>query len=116
MNQHICYLTLGSNVSAAYVRIARERLTRLFPGIRFGIEQKTLPVGLNNPAPFTNQTAQFETILTPDEILPLLKHIEHAAGRTPEEKEQEIIRLDIDLVRYDQQILRPENWKLLFEP
>ena len=116
MSQHTCYLTLGSNVSAAYVRVARERLTRLFPGISFGTEQQTLPVGLRNPAPFTNQTARFETILTPEEILPLLKHLETAAGRTPAEKAREIIRLDIDLVCYDQQILRPENWALFFAP
>lgn len=116
MSQHTCYLTLGSNVSAAYVRLARERLTRLFPGIRFGNEQQTLPIGLRNPALFTNQTARFETILAPDEIHPLLKHIEHAAGRTPEEKAREIIRLDIDLVRYDQKIIRPDNWKQFFEP
>lgn len=116
MSQHTCYLTLGSNVSAAYVRLARERLTRLFPGISFGIELQTLPMGLDNPAPFTNQTARFETILTPDEIRPLLKHVEHASGRTTEEKAREIIRLDIDLVRYDQEIIKPENWELFFKP
>ena len=35
---------------------------------------------------------------------------------TPAEKDREIIRLDIDLVCYDQQILRPENWALFFAP
>lgn len=114
MNLHLCHILLGSNVSAAYVRIAREQLTRLFSDITFAPERTTLPYGLKNPACFTNQTAQFSTILSPEEIRPVLKNLERRAGRTPEEKAQEIIRLDIDLVRYDDTILKEADWELFF--
>ena len=40
-----------------------------------------------------------------------MKNIEREAGRTPEEKEQEIVRLDIDLLACDSKVYKPEDWK-----
>ncbi len=114
MNLHTCHISLGSNVSAAYIRLAREHLTRLFPDIVFGQEIPTPPVGLSNPAYFMNQTAHFTTILTPEELRPVLKHLEKRAGRTPEEIRREIVRLDVDLVKYDQKVLKEAEWQRLF--
>lgn len=114
MKLHTCHISLGSNVSAAYIRLAREQLTCLFPDILFGREVCTLPVGLSNPAYFTNQTACFTTILTPGELRPVLKHLEKRAGRNAKEVDLEIIRLDVDLVKYDNQILKTDEWNRLF--
>lgn len=114
MKLHTCHISLGSNVSAAYIRLAREQLVALFPDILFGQEVNTLPVGLSNPAYFTNQTACFTTILAPEELKPVLKHLEKRAGRTRREVFDEIIRLDVDLVKYDDKIIKEEEWKRLF--
>ena len=114
MKLHTCHISLGSNVSAAYIRLAREQLVSLFPDILFGPEINTLPVGLSNPAYFTNQTACFTTILTQAELKPVLKHLEKRAGRNPGEVANEIIRLDVDLVKYDEKILKLEEWERLF--
>lgn len=114
MNVHTCHICLGSNVSAAYIRLARELLTGLFPDIHFGKEVITAPVGLKNPAYFTNQTARFTTILTPEELSPILKHLEKRAGRTIKNVNKEVIRLDVDLVKYDDTILKNGDWERLF--
>ncbi len=114
MKLHTCHISLGSNVSAAYIRLARTYLEGLFPGILFGQEVYTLPVGLSNPAYFTNQTACFTTVLAPEEIRPVLKHLERRSGRSAAEVSREIIRLDVDLVKYDDRVLKAEEWRRLF--
>ena len=40
-----------------------------------------------------------------------MKDIEREAGRTPEEKKQEIVRLDIDLLSCDNRVYKPEDLK-----
>lgn len=115
MELHTCHICLGSNVSAAYIRVAREYLTRLFPDIEFGKEVSTSPIKLANPACFTNQKACFTSILTPQELRAILKHLERRAGRTAQETIREIVRLDVDLVKYDDHILKKEDWARFFE-
>lgn len=115
MKLHTCYICLGSNVSVAYIRMARKYLINLFPDIVFGEEFCTFPVRLSNPAHFTNQTAHFVSILTPEELRPVLKHLEKRAGRTLEEVQREIVRLDVDLVKYDYTVLKEEDWKRFFK-
>lgn len=60
---------------------------------------------------FSNQVARFVSHLQPAEILPLLKAIECEAGRTPEEKWQEVVRLDIDLLSCDGIVYKPDDLK-----
>ncbi len=91
--------------------LARRRLSGLFAGIRFSEEEETKPLSLRRQAMFSNQVARFDSHLSPDEILPLLKTIEREAGRTAEEKRQEVVRLDIDLLACDDIVYKPEDWK-----
>lgn len=46
-----------------------------------------------------------------DELKQALKKIEREAGRKPEDKEQEKVCLDIDLLLFDDHILKPEDLK-----
>ena len=45
------------------------------------------------------------------EVRSLLKEIEQTNGRTPQSKEEGRIPLDIDLLTYDQQVLKPLDLK-----
>ena len=45
------------------------------------------------------------------EVRSILKQIEQTNGRTPESKKEGRIPLDIDLLSYDQQVLKPEDWQ-----
>lgn len=61
---------------------------------------------------FSNQVAMFATEREEEGVLDALKAIERQSGRLPGDKEKEIISLDIDLLMYDGEILKPEDMKL----
>ena len=103
-------LAIGSNWGRPqHMEQARRWLKELFPDIRFSAEEETLPVGMMRHDAFANQVATFHSSWTPAEVVEHLKALERQAGRQPEEKAQEIVRLDLDLLMADQEILRPAD-------
>ena len=88
---------------------ARKALMELFPTIRFSEEMTTEAIGDKLLSPFSNQVAKLETSLTIEEIRSLLKKIEKDNGRLPEDKEQGIVKLDIDLLKFNELILKPSD-------
>ena len=105
-------ICIGSNEHRKdNLALARKRLSELFPDIRFSAEADTKPLFFRRQALFTNQVARFISDYDADEVILRLKNIEREAGRTPEEKEQEIVRLDIDLLACDSKVYKPEDWK-----
>ncbi len=103
-------VSIGSNEQReANLALARRRLKELFPDIRFAGEEETAPLRCRRTAPFANQLARFRSDSPAHEVDALLKAIEREAGRKPEEKEREIIRLDIDLLACDATIFKPED-------
>ena len=110
MNQHSCLLCLGSNSNRHFhMEEARKALMKLFPNIRFSKEMTTEAIGDKFLSPFSNQVAKLETSLTIEEIRNLLKKIEKENRRLPEDKEQGIVKLDIDLLTFDDLILKPND-------
>ncbi len=110
MNQHSCLLCLGSNSNRHFhMEEARKALMKLFPNIRFSKEMTTEAIGDKFLSPFSNQVAKLETSLTIEEIRNLLKKIEKDNRRLPEDKEQGIVKLDIDLLTFDDLILKPND-------
>lgn len=61
--------------------------------------------------PFRNVLAAFETELTPDEVVEKTKMVEYAVGRTPKDKKEGKVIIDIDLLQYDDEILRPDDYE-----
>ena len=88
---------------------ARKALMELFPTIRFSEEMTTEAIGDKFLSPFSNQVAKPETSLTIEEIRSLLKKIEKDNERLPEDKEQGIVKLDIDLLTFDDLILKAND-------
>ena len=110
MNQHSCLLCLGSNYNRhLHMEEARKALMELFPTIRFSEEMTTEAIGDKFLSPFSNQVAKLETSLTIEEIRSLLKKIEKDNERLPEDKGQGIVKLDIDLLMYDDLTLKPND-------
>lgn len=91
--------------------LARKRLSEFFPDIRFASATDTKPLFFQRQALFANQVARFVSECGVDEVIRRLKEIEWEAGRTPEEKRQEIVRLDIDLLTCDDKAYKPEDLK-----
>lgn len=107
-----CFIGLGSNENTASKLIAAQKdLLRFFPDIRFSSLLQTRPIGFCSPNPFFNMTAVCTTSLPLTGIRQLLKQIEMALGRKPEDKAHGIVKIDLDLLAYDGQILKPEDWK-----
>ncbi|MCC8188987.1 MAG: 2-amino-4-hydroxy-6-hydroxymethyldihydropteridine diphosphokinase [Bacteroides sp.] len=105
-----CLICLGSNYNREQnLSLARGRLVELFPTIRFARVEETTSLCSHNPDAFLNQLALFRTSRSAEEVVNRLKEIEQRAGRKPEDKQQERICLDVDLLAYDGEILKPED-------
>lgn len=103
---------IGSNEHRqGNLALARKRLEEHFPGIRFSPEEETKPLFFRRDTLFSNQVARFTSDLPQAEVCACLKSIEREAGRREGEKEQEIVRLDIDLLACDGRVCKPRDWE-----
>lgn len=107
---HTCLLCMGSNTGRkTRMENARKALAHSFPDIRFGAEMETEAIGSGFLSPFSNQVARLTTPLSAEEVRTVLKSIEKENGRLPEDKAQGIVKMDIDLLMYDELILKPKD-------
>ncbi len=112
---HRCIICLGSNYHCKeYMVRARRMLSEVFPRIRFAKECSTTPYGMSNPSLFSNQVALIETSLEEQKIYSICKNIETACGRLPEDKMNEIVRIDIDLLRVDDKIRKADDFNRVY--
>lgn len=113
MNEcHKCLLCLGSNVDAIYhLKSAEQILESLLGPIRWGAIIETEPWGTDLPGSYFNRAACLYTSLTSEELIGRFKQIERRNGRTIESKARGLVPLDIDLLVYDDFILKPEDLK-----
>lgn len=105
-------ISIGSNERRTEnMALARRRLTELFSDIRFSEEEETKPLFFHRSNLFSNQVARFVSDEAVTDVVARLKAIEREAGRLPEEKKQEIVRLDIDLLSGGDTVYKPEDLK-----
>ena len=110
MNLHTCLLCLGSNLDGATrLSAARKALLSHFPDIRFSQEMVTEAIGTGFLSPFHNQVARLTTPLSAEEVRVILKGIEQAQGRLPEDKANGIVKLDIDLLVHNGVVLKAKD-------
>ncbi len=115
MEEISCLISLGSNTeSDKYLETARKELLSHFPDITFAKACHTRPIKLKNPSLFVNQVALFHTFLTQREVKHILNAIEFKCAETPKDKAAEIIRMDIDLLQYGTNVLKPEDMKFSY--
>ena len=105
-------LCIGSNTdSEQNMALAQKELTRYFPDIHFSSEQTSEPMGTLRPDWFLNRAACFESDMSYEEVRSITKEIERMAGRTPDEKYKEIIRLDIDILQAGTKRFKEHDWQ-----
>ena len=110
MNLHTCILCIGTNYyKMAYMAYARQHLEKHFPNIRYSPEMETEAIGNRFLSPFSNQVATFETTLSAEEVRAICKQIEIDLGREPLDKSYGVVRMDIDLLMYDDTVLKPQD-------
>lgn len=112
MNEHHCLLCMGSNTNRfTQLSDARKVLSEAFPDIHFGELMETQAIGSGFHSPFSNQLARFTTTLSSESVHNLFKELERHSGRFPGDKAQGIVKLDIDLLTFDNKVLKPEDMK-----
>lgn len=110
MDEHHCLLCMGSNTDcSAQLSVARKALCATFPDIHFGEMMETEAIGSGFHSPFSNQLARFSTTLSPDSVHDIFKELERRSGRIPEDKSLGVVKLDIDLLVFDNRVLKPED-------
>lgn len=80
-----------------------------FVSIRFSGAVYTEPVNMLNPSLFLNQVAVAFTEEEPYEIIKYFKSVEKQLGRMPEDKLKENIPIDIDLLQWNDRVLKPSD-------
>lgn len=110
MSNHRCIACIGSNkFPLQHITYAREALMELWPSIFFESELSTPAEGMPESAPFINLVVHFNCEETIEEVRRKFKQIERDCGRCSAEKEKGIIRMDVDLLIYDDKILKPRQ-------
>ena len=79
-----------------------------FPALCSAAWCRLLLWALIRPACFTIRW--LATPLTASQVRECLKKIERDHGRTPDDKARGIVKIDIDLLCYDGEVLKPQDW------
>ena len=110
-DEHTCLLCLGSNSESRYhLKNAEIALNKSLPGIYWGEIIETKAEGENaGLTPYLNRLALLHTSLEINDLKQLFKQVEKENGRMEESKKNGIVPLDIDLLAYDNQILKPKD-------
>ncbi len=105
-------LSIGSNIFAkTNIDKAKRMLTRLFPDIVFSQPILTEPEDKKYSFLFRNVLAKAETDMSPGEVIDKIKQTERAVGRSPKDKYSGKVIIDIDLIQYNNNILRPDDFE-----
>lgn len=112
MNQqtHYILLALGSNVAAElHIEQAKARLSAVFPQLRFSRSLITPAIGIVSP-PFMNCLADGYCSVPLEGVLVALKDIEAQMGSVSEERKKGIVKIDIDLLQFDNTKRKADDW------
>ena len=109
---HKILIGIGTNSDANFnMKQATNFLLSYFPNIRFANWIETPPFGAGFRAPFLNTLAYLETDMDREPLQLLLKTIERDMGRMPSHKKEGKVIIDIDLIKWDGDILKPDDLK-----
>ena len=110
-SKHSIILALGSNSRPiTNMRKAKSLLEQVFHDIGFSREIWTEPVGVKGTH-FRNCIACATTDMESSQVLTKLKEVESLCGRTQEESLRNVIKMDVDLLLYDNQCCHEKDWE-----
>ena len=112
-NEHIITACVGTNVDhQSNITKAREILDSTFADCRFSRVMQTLPIGMENTnVRFANMLVVFNSTLDTEEVVSKLKQIERQCGDTRMARSRGEVIMDIDLLRYDDELFHQSDWQ-----
>lgn len=122
---HSCIISLAANCNQKEnLAEARQRLGQILFDVQYTRELWTKPVGssVSTPTParqeenpseckYLNQLAYAHTELECDKLEQALKAMEGEMGRTDADRRQGIVRIDLDLMKYDDTRHHTQDWE-----
>ena len=103
-----CIILLGTNVEPySTIEIVRQELLAIDASLRSLPQALTAASGNSEKPPYMNQLILLKTELSANELAEQLKALEKKLGRTPAHKAQGIVLIDIDLVYFNDELLKP---------
>lgn len=111
LTEHRIILSLGSNVDATTnIGKACDILRGLLGNVRFSRMLSTEPIGIGGPC-FLNCLCLASTPLTTLEVIDMAKQVETLMGSTREDRQKGRVRIDVDLLLYDDQRHHIADWE-----
>lgn len=103
-------ISIGSNINKEKnLAVCQQLLNASFDCIHYSDISITVPYGNNYQDNFINQLAM---ILTNDEknvVSNILKSIEKKIGRVPEDKNLGIVKIDVDIIIWNNNVIKTED-------
>lgn len=104
-------VSIGSNRDRTKnIKEVIEVLSGKFPGSRFSTPEITDPIDLPESAKqFLNLVAVIYTELEVDAFKAILKKIEKKMGRNPDDDEEGVVPIDLDLIEWNDEVYKPQD-------
>lgn len=103
-------LCIGSNDNGEENILAcKSFIEKEFGEVIYSNTSITIPYGRSYKNDFLNQLAIFYTDRDQSEVINILKEIEKLIGRKPEDKSSGLVKIDIDLLCWNNEVLKPED-------
>lgn len=109
LNMARVYLSMGSNIEPLrHIRTGLTHLQRQFGPLILSSVYESQAVGFKGDN-FYNLVTGFDTSMTIYQVVDILRHIEQVNGRQRQSKRFSARTLDLDLLLYDDLILKADN-------
>lgn len=104
-------ISMGSNEnSEENMELCRNLLSEIFSTISYSETSVTEPFGDHYQNDFLNQLALAQTLHNREAVENNLKSLERQIGRSAEDKAKGLIKIDIDLIMWNDEIIKKEDW------
>jgi 2-amino-4-hydroxy-6-hydroxymethyldihydropteridine diphosphokinase len=112
MEENRFVVCLGSNIDRQRNIFKAGRMIASKAGfIKFCPARYTKSIGMETSVTFLNQVVVGDTNLDKESFVEFLKFLEYHLGRTDDEKQKGIIKIDADLLMWNDEIIRPEDFE-----
>lgn len=105
-------LGIGSNQNTnTTIPVAQKLLSEHFAHITWSSIVESQPFEAECTFPFANTLALIITETPIDELQAITKEIEQLMGRKVNDKQHGIVKIDIDIIKQNEKIIRPTEYK-----
>jgi 2-amino-4-hydroxy-6-hydroxymethyldihydropteridine diphosphokinase len=108
---HSCIISLASNCcQEENLAEAQCRLSQILFSPSYTDAIWTEPINSHLSSRYLNQLVYAQTSLTVDALQAALKQLECEMGRTPDDRDKGIVRIDLDLLQFDSDRYHLRDW------